>query len=373
MTTDKKRVYILSISIFALLFLTLFIPNGSSRIGAAILLTLGGIAVYFLLKKRSIYSINKGQVLLVMAVMGLLYIALFYVSGLEYGYYKEYPTLSITTFFQYILPCAAIIAGSEVIRTVVLAQESKVGNVFAYLIGVLSEVLAFSGIGSIATFNRFMDVLGLYFFPAILSNLLYNYLAKRYGAYPNAVYRALTTLFIFFFSYASGVPDSMYAFVKLFIPLLIYGFIDALYEKKRKYALKKKSKFAVVGAGVFVCVLTAYVMLISCQFTFGMLIIGSESMTGEINKGDAIIYQEYDEQLLTVGEVIVFTPVGSKTKIVHRIVEIERVNGQNRYYTKGDANEERDDGYVTDGQIVGVTGFKIPYMGYPTLWIRSLF
>ncbi|MBE5747659.1 MAG: signal peptidase I [Clostridiales bacterium] len=264
-----------------------------------------------------------------------------------------------------------IVIGSEWIRKTVLAQESKWANVFAYLIGVLSEVLIFAGMKNIHTFNQFMDLFALYFFPAIISNLLYNYLAKRYGMLPNVLYRLPFTLVPYLLTVVPALPDALFAFAKLFIPLLLYGLVSLLYEKKRKVAGKKNRKWAYVFAVLPVLFLAMYVMLISCQFTFGMLVIGSESMTGEINKGDAVIYREYEGQRIDVGDVIVFEKDGYR--LVHRVVDKEFVNGQTRYTTKGDFNEKEDSGFITDGQIIGVTSFKIPYLGYPTLWMRDWF
>jgi hypothetical protein len=43
------------------------------------------------------------------------------------------------------------------------------------------------------------------------------------------------------------------------------------------------------------------------------------------------------------------------------------------YFTKGDANEDRDDGFVTKSQIVGLTKARVPFIGYPTVWINSIF
>ena len=63
----------------------------------------------------------------------------------------------------------------------------------------------------------------------------------------------------------------------------------------------------------------------------------------------------------------------SKRFVVHRVVNIEIVDGVTRYYTKGDANEDLDAGYITDADIVGITDFKIPYIGMPTLWLNDMF
>ena len=117
-----------------------------------------------------------------------------------------------------------------------------------------------------------------------------------------------------------------------------------------------------------VVILTA--MLISCQFRFGAMVVATESMTGEINKGDMIIYERYDAQPIKEGQVIVFEQF--ENKIIHRVIKIENIGGETRYYTKGDANKDQDDGYRTEADIVGLTDVKVSYIGYPTLWLREL-
>ena len=113
-------------------------------------------------------------------------------------------------------------------------------------------------------------------------------------------------------------------------------------------------------------------MLISCQFKYGILVIGSGSMTGAINKGDAIFFVQYDsKEKIEIGQVIIFNREGMQ--IVHRVVDIKNINGETRYTTKGDANQENDDGYITNEDITGICKFRIAYIGYPTIWIRDMF
>ena len=45
---------------------------------------------------------------------------------------------------------------------------------------------------------------------------------------------------------------------------------------------------------------------------------------------------------------------------------------ETRYYTKGDANQKQDDGYRTSKDVIGQVKFKIPYIGYLTLWVNNL-
>lgn len=59
--------------------------------------------------------------------------------------------------------------------------------------------------------------------------------------------------------------------------------------------------------------------------------------------------------------------------MVHRVINVQQVNGEYGYYTKGDANKQADQGYRTDNQIIGISKFRIIYIGYPTIWLRDIF
>jgi len=368
MTKDKKVLYSVSVSIFLLLLVALFIPQGS-RAFTALILPFFAVLSCFLIKKRSILSINKASVLWLIAVIGVMCVTLYYLTGLRFGFISSY-RLSLSVLTVYIIPTASIIISIEIIRSVMLAQNSKTADVFACLSGILAELAVFSNVGSIGTFNRFMDLVGLTLLPAVIANLVYCYFARRYGVYPNTVYRLITTLYIYFIPYQSAIPDSLLALAKMLIPIIIYAFISSLYENKRRYATKKKSKLRYIPICVSLIFMISIVMLISCRFRFGAIVIATESMTGELDKGDTIVYEEYDGQIITEGQVIVFER--SNAKIVHRVVEIERVDGVNRYFTKGDANEDKDAGYITDTEIVGIVELKIPIVGYPTIWLRNI-
>ena len=119
-----------------------------------------------------------------------------------------------------------------------------------------------------------------------------------------------------------------------------------------------------------IAIVISVAMVISCQFRIGALVIATESMTGEINKGDIVLYERFDHQRIEEGTVIVF--LSHETKVVHRVVKIENVGGEVRYYTKGDANDTVDSGYRLASDIVGVSDLKLAYLGFPTLWIREM-
>ena len=131
------------------------------------------------------------------------------------------------------------------------------------------------------------------------------------------------------------------------------------------------SKRRIVNLGIATIVIVLIVMLISCKFRYGVIVVGSGSMEGALNIGDIAIFENYDKQKISKDDIIIFNR--DDIKYIHRVVKISFTNNEYRYYTKGDANQELDDGYVTRNDVFGVAKFRIRYIGYPSIWLRDMF
>ena len=376
MAIDRKKLYIISSVTLAVLLLTLFAPMGRGRIIAAILLLPLAVISFLNIKKRVALSINEKQVLLLISFIGFLYLSFYYISAVYFGLTRSgYGINKPVIIFDFILPVAIIIACNELIRHVLCVQGERFGKVFAFFISLTADILICSTIPSITNMATFMEVVGLTLFPGITANLLYNYITVRYGFWPNIVYKAFTVWAFYLIPYGSGISYSLLGFIDVILPCAIYLFIDALYEKKRRYALGNASVFRKVMSKVLtvtvLIIMLGTVMLVSNQFTYGAYVIATPSMTGELNQGDVALYKNLDENPVVEGEVIAFEKDG--TVIIHRVVDIQTINGITRYYTKGDANEDMDAGYIHRSDIIGHVSYKIPYIGFPTIWLRNLF
>ena len=95
--------------------------------------------------------------------------------------------------------------------------------------------------------------------------------------------------------------------------------------------------------------------------------IVSPSMEPYIKKYDVIInFAIKEEKDLKVGDIITFYSDSIDTNgftVTHRINQILDVDGSKVYITKGDNNQQPDDGYITYKNIVGKYAFKIPQVG----------
>ena len=370
MTKDKRVLYCITFAILAVLLFSLFLTLGNSKIVAAILLLPLTVVACLFIKKRRSLSINKKEVLLLSTVIAILYVVLYQMSGLSLSFYKNPYFVNSETLLTTVVPTAAIIILTEILRYVLLSQENTLFSIATYPICVITEILTYSSIAEIVSFNSFMNLIGLTLLPAFTANLYYHYISKRYGFMPNVVFRLITTLYVYFVPMITGMSDSLTSCIKIILPLFLLAFTAALFEKKKKTARKKGKKLGAIGTVLTAAIVIAVAMIISCQFRIGALVIATDSMTGEINKGDMIIYERYDTQPIREGQVIVF--MQEESRIVHRVVQITNIDGETRYYTKGDANEDWDEGYRLKGDIVGLTDLKLSFIGYPTLWLREI-
>ncbi len=370
MTIDKRKLYILSSVLMPAFLLVCFIGNPVTRRFTLTAVVAAAVAAVFLLiKKRSALSIHKKELLWVLPTFTALGIMLLYLLGLRFGYYRV--TVNSETLLYKVLPFVAIIVGSELMRERLLMQKKRIVNILSFCAFILCEIAMLNERASLETFPLFRNFISNTVFPYIASGILYHFISKRYGALPVIVYRLIITLYGVLIPIYPLVPTSLLSFLKILFPILAFFFVGMLYERRKKSFSRKKARVQVLMTAIIILLMTGTMMLVSCQFRYGLLVVGSESMTGAIDKGDAIIYEEYDGQIIQEGEILVFKK--DKSVYIHRVEKIENVDGQVRYTTKGDMNDENDTGYITQENIIGITDLKIKYIGYPTLWVRSLF
>ena len=84
-----------------------------------------------------------------------------------------------------------------------------------------------------------------------------------------------------------------------------------------------------------------------------------------------LIIQYLNAVCSRIDDIIVF--LEDNKDVIHRIIDIKRIDGENRYFTKGDYNENKDSGYRTDDLVEGRFLVRIPYVGWPNIWFRRLF
>lgn len=140
-------------------------------------------------------------------------------------------------------------------------------------------------------------------------------------------------------------------------------------------------------------ILTSIIMIILCSILFvsGVILINSYikpnevpsffgwkpfivlsgTMETQIMTGDVAVVKKIDANELKENDIIAFKD-DDNIVITHRIIEIIKdENGNTKYKTKGDNNNDEDDGFVRPEQIEGIYKFRIGKLGNLALFIQT--
>lgn len=100
-----------------------------------------------------------------------------------------------------------------------------------------------------------------------------------------------------------------------------------------------------------------------------LLAVESGSMEPVLYRGDLVVVRAVEPTTLQVGDIIIYesTWTASDVPIVHRIVDIQDVGGELRFFTKGDNNSGLDPDYRTIDHIIAKVIGSIRYFGFVTL------
>jgi len=116
-------------------------------------------------------------------------------------------------------------------------------------------------------------------------------------------------------------------------------------------------------------VLIGIYILVSLPILFGYkpLVVLSGSMKPQFQTGSLIYYQDYDGQVLKIGDIITYKDVNNNI-VSHRIVKVNKDN----YILRGDNNNTNDLNPVTKDQIIGIdSNVSIRLVGYYVYFVNK--
>lgn len=95
----------------------------------------------------------------------------------------------------------------------------------------------------------------------------------------------------------------------------------------------------------------------------------SGSMEPTYSVGDLIYVKKVAPQSIQVGDPITFVLNEDLVVATHRVVAVDAAN--QRFTTKGDANEIEDAAPVHFNNLIGKPVFAIPLLGYVSNWVQN--
>ncbi|MGH3036480.1 MAG: signal peptidase I [Gaiellaceae bacterium] len=134
---------------------------------------------------------------------------------------------------------------------------------------------------------------------------------------------------------------------------------------------QRLGKFATRTAGLVSGLAVLAAVAYAALFVAGYrpVVVYSGSMEPALGVGSLAVVERVPTEDVRAGDVLTFAdPTQSGRLVTHRVVEVvRRPEGGLAYWTKGDANTNRDPWTIALPEESGRVAFDVPYVGY-ALW-----
>ena len=306
-------------------------------------------------------------------VLVLIGIGISYALGMIVGFLRNGYSLAVINIIKNITIPILLIVFTELFRYNAVRSNKdnfKFIVIFTLLLTILEiqmNIVVITKLGLQELFILTTTVI----LPITVKNMLLSYLTYEVGYKPCLIYRLLLEIYVYLVPYLPNFGDYLTSMFGVCLPLVVYIYSsDKIYESEEGTEKEfKSSKISrIINIPIYAIIIIT-IALVSRLFPVFAIGIGSESMTGAINKGDSVIACKVNEEDIKVNDVIVFQ--ASDKILIHRVVQIDEIDGTKHFRTKGDMNGTRDNIDVTESKIYGKVQFRIPYIAYPSVWLSE--
>lgn len=379
---NKKTIVIYSLILVYILFSNIFGYKYYSTIMTSVINPLFYIITFIISillsnadhNQRIKAKVNKYQTMFILIIS---YLIIYVLLGLFLGYVKSIYSHAflgiLKNIWDYIIPIIFI----ELIRNILVRNScnSKIVFLIIALLFTLIDIDLFNIISLTNKAEIFKTTFSI-ILPAVIKNLSLTYISKTSGYTTNLIYllpQKLTNIILPIF------PDLDWYFISLLgilLPVFAFTIIKHLDDKiessKSKSRIKKEKPIRII---ILITPLIIFCLFVAGIFKYKPTAIVSNSMHPIFDRGDVVVIEKLDRKKSRNLKKYDIIEYKLKNIIVsHRIIHIEKHNdGSISYITKGDNNNTADNEKVSSNQIIGIVKFRIPKVGYPSVWLNDFF
>ena len=305
---------------------------------------------------------------------------LYYLFGIIIEYAKSNNYLTLYGLTVFIIPTILKIIFKEHLRNSLLTKsgDNKFLIIYSVILFIMIDILPALSILNMSNMHDVFIFTALVLLPSITVNAVATYINIKVGYMPVIIYSLIFSLYQYVVPIVPNPSEYLKAIIDFILPILILfkvrkivnKYYDEDEEIDRNY---KKSSIILLIIPIILTIIIIY--FVSGYFRYYALAIASGSMHPVFDRGSVVVTEQVNDKYdnynkLKEGEIIAFK--AEKNIVVHRLIRIVNTDNEVYYYTKGDANEEEDDYLIKKENIIGIVRFRIPYIGYPTVWFSEI-
>lgn len=350
-------------------------PTVSNYIVQPALAIAGAGLAYVLLGRGRNRARHQTEKALMVAAVVALWFVVYFLSGLILTYVRNSLVTGVWPVAANIAAFGVTALAIEYVRYLLMGSVSRrlivpfgvvVAIAFAFVIMPINQLT------SVTSAEVAIKVITATVVPSIASSLLLTYLAVAAGFGSMVVYRLGVVAIGLLPPIIPNYDWYLIGISSLILVVAVYLVVDSMLQEQstrtnRHYRLVQRASNA-----MYMLVIVSLVSFMTGVFSYRPIAIVSNSMQPVYSRGAMVVIQRVDESMdIEVGDIVQYQTEG-KT-ITHRVVAVDAASdgsGNRVYTTKGDNSPSRDP-IISRQQIVGVVRAQIPYIGYPTVWLRE--
>ncbi|MDR0398074.1 MAG: signal peptidase I [Candidatus Nomurabacteria bacterium] len=316
-------------------------------------------------------SVDGGQATQIVVVYILLYMVLIYLLGLITGFLRNGYSLEPLMIVYNVLPVAGVTLLTELWR---YALVKRIGNHKMTLVGVMLAFSVLTILVGLQTYRlgaplEIFEMVGRLVLGGIAMNVMLTFVSYKSDWRPAVTYALIMAIYPIVAPIIPDLGPFIYSILAILLPTLLLMRFNEFFVTKRPIPGRHKRSGQILATAPIMVGLVVVVVLVSGVFRYWAMAIGSDSMRPGINTGDVVIIDKTygAARDIQLGSVVAFRHDG---KIVtHRLVETKNSVSGLQIQTKGDNNSANDAWVVREDDLVGVVRWKIPLIGWPTIWL----
>jgi len=330
---------------------------------------------------RIFFGFEKGKnryvkdIILNILIIYMICFMLYYIFGIFIGFVRTENYLNLYGIKTFIVPFIIMISLKEFLRFQMLnkTDKSKILTIVTCILFIMIDVSVTIQSNTIDSGYSIFIYLASVILPIFSNNIVCTYICIKNGYKPNIFWLLIAQLYMVFLPFVPKVGIYIGSLINFLFPFGLMYNVYAFYQKREKnIPISYMKKRAYIGIPCLLLFVLLMAYFVSGLFRYYTVAIATGSMVPNINVGDVVIVDQHrDYKDLALDEVIAYRHSG--VIVVHRLINIVKVDDEYYFYTKGDANPSEDNYVIYPDTILGSVNVKIPYIGLPTVWLNDLF
>ena len=318
----------------------------------------------------------KATVIRLALVIGFFQLALYVIGGLFSSFGKSPYSFAPAGILTNVVFVGSMLVGMELSRAWLINRLGKKHTLLAVaFVAVLYTLLSLplvriTGLRPELTSITYVNSTVL---PTLAENMLASFLALLGGPVAAIAYRGVLQAFWWF---CPILPDLSWVFqglIGVVVPIVGLVVANTLRTSRPGHRQARRER----GGSLAGWVVTTIIAVVIIWFAVGLFpvqptMVISGSMRPTLDVGDVVIVGKVPVDTIEPGDIIQFREAeGIAT--VHRVVEIQEIEGNMVFITQGDDNREPDPSPVLAANVVGKVIFNIPKVGWAAIAVKEFF